>query len=144
MLARDLLRTKGAAVVTVTGATPVHHALGAFKQYNLGALVVSPNGRELDGVISERDIIRALADLGASALEQSVEDIMAPNTFFCSPTTTVEELMATMTERRVRHVPVLDHGVLVGIVSIGDVVKSRMVELAAETDTIREYIWYGR
>src|SRR5690606_10005837 len=112
-------------------------------RHNVGALVVSEGGADIAGIISERDIVRALAADGAAVLDRPLHELMTADVATCSPRATVDELMRLMTERRIRHVPVTDTGDLVGIVSIGDVVKSRIDELQVEADTLHQYLASG-
>jgi len=135
-----LLAVKGASVVTIRSDASIGEAVAALGRHNVGALVVSTDGRFLDGIISERDIVRALDELGSGVLEPQVATIMSSEVHTCSPEDTVESLMATMTEHRVRHVPVVEDGVLAGMVSIGDVVKNRMEELEHDRDALVDYI----
>ena len=104
---------------------------------------VTGDGR-IAGILSERDIVGAIADFGASALEKSVSDVMSADVVSCSPTDTVEQLMETMTARRIRHLPVVQDTALVGIVSIGDVVKKRLAEISDEAKALQDYITTGR
>jgi CBS domain-containing protein len=135
-----LLAVKGASVVTIPADASIAEAVAALDHHNVGALVVSADGRSVDGIVSERDIVRALDEIGAGVLEPPVSTIMSKDVHTCSPEDTVESLMATMTERRVRHIPVVEAGVLAGMVSIGDVVKNRMEELEHDRDALVDYI----
>ncbi len=139
-----LLKGKGSDVVTVVPGTTATEVIAALAEHRVGAVVVSGDGRRIDGVVSERDVVRALADRGVSALEEAVSAIMTTSVFTCAPETTVDQLMALMTERRIRHVPVVVDGELAGIVSIGDVVKDRISDLETETQVLHEYIQHGR
>jgi CBS domain-containing protein len=129
----------GHEVVTVTPDATVRELLGMLAEHNIGALVVSANGTSVDGIVSERDVVRRLHD-DEDILEAAVSSIMSSEVQTCEGTNTVNELMALMTERRIRHVPVVKAGKLVGIVSIGDVVKSRMSELEFERDQLDSYV----
>jgi CBS domain-containing protein len=144
MRVSGLLKAKGNDVVTLTPDTAVTEVLAVLAQHHIGAVVVSAGGRRIDGVVSERDIVRALADRGAAAMSEPASAIMTSEVFSCRPDTTVEELMTLMTARRIRHVPVLAEGELIGIVSIGDVVKDRIRDLESETQVLHEYIAHGR
>jgi CBS domain-containing protein len=144
MRVSTVLVTKGDDVASIPADTTVARVLAILAERGVGALVVSQDGRKISGIVSERDIVRALASQGGDLLAQPVADIMTTDVVTCEPTTGVQELAAMMTERRIRHVPVVVDGVLSGIVSIGDVVKSRITELETETDAIREYVWNGR
>jgi CBS domain-containing protein len=144
MRVSTVLVSKGDDVASIPADTTVARVLAILAERGVGALVVSQDGRKISGIVSERDIVRALAAQGGDLLAQPVAAIMTTDVVTCEPTTSVQELAAMMTERRIRHVPVVVDGVLSGIVSIGDVVKSRITELETETDAIREYVWNGR
>ena len=126
-------------VVTVSPEATVRELLGLLAEHNIGAVVVSGDGSSVDGIVSERDVVRRLhAD--ESVLESPVSTIMSSQVETCEGHHTVNELMQVMTERRFRHVPVVEGGRLTGIVSIGDVVKSRMSELQFERDQLDSYV----
>ena len=129
----------GHEVVTIRPDTTVRDLLGVLAEHNIGALVVSEDGSGVDGIVSERDVVRRLND-DDGALDQPVSSIMSTEVRTCEGHDTVNELMALMTERRFRHVPVVKDGRLTGIVSIGDVVKSRMSELEFERDQLGSYV----
>ena len=135
-----LLMAKGSAVVTVAPHVSTVDVLATLAEHGIGAVVVSADGRRIDGVLSERDVVRALARQGATALDEPVSRWMTSEVVTCQPDTTVEELMTTMTERRIRHVPVVIDGALAGVVSIGDVVKDRISALEQETAVLHQYI----
>jgi CBS domain-containing protein len=138
----DVLRNKGAGVLTVTPDTLVSDLLTGLVTRNVGAMVVvGPHG--LAGIVSERDVVRMLHEHGAAALGRRVADIMTSRVITCSPDDAVDSLSGLMTTHRVRHVPVVDDGQLVGIVSIGDVVKTRMDALQAERQQLEAYITQG-
>jgi CBS domain-containing protein len=140
MRIKEVLAGKaGQDVVTVKPDASVRDLVGMLAEYNIGALVVSSNGTSVDGIVSERDVVRRLND-NDDVLEAQVSSIMSSEVATCSVTDTVNELMALMTERRFRHVPVVKDDKLVGIVSIGDVVKSRMSELEFERDQLDSYV----
>jgi CBS domain-containing protein len=136
----DVLRRKGARVVTVTPATSVRDLLAMLDDHHVGALVVSTDGSTLAGIVSERDVVRHLHRDGPAVLDAEVGSIMTAVLHTCEPTDTVVDVMRTMTQERVRHVPVVVDGRLAGIVSIGDVVKHRIDELAYERDQLDAYI----
>jgi CBS domain-containing protein len=139
MLIVTLLRAKGDAVVTVSPSATVRELLDTLAEHRIGAVVVCSD-EEIAGIVSERDVVRHLRG-GAQLLDQPVSDIMTTDVVTCRGETAVDELMTTMTERRIRHVPVVDDaGALVGIVSIGDLVKSRISELVSERDDLVGYI----
>jgi CBS domain-containing protein len=138
----DVLRNKGASVATITPETSVAGLLTELSVHNIGAMVVvSPDG--MAGIVSERDIVRALHERGAEILRQPVAQIMTTMVATCTPTDSVDSLTALMTTNRVRHVPVMENDRLVGIVSIGDVVKNRMDELETEQKQLQAYITQG-
>jgi CBS domain-containing protein len=136
----QVLRRKGRDVATVDAGESVRSALALLAQHGIGALVVSADGERIDGILSERDIARGLHERGAGLLAEPVSSVMTPEVHTCPPTASVHELAQTMTDHRVRHVPVVDGGRLVGIVSIGDVVKARLDELEAERASLVDYI----
>jgi CBS domain-containing protein len=145
MLIEHILATKGGEVITVSSADAVAHAVATLRSHGIGAVIVSDDdGATVAGILSERDIVRALADDGPGALDRPVSAVMTSDVFTCEPSAAIEELMATMTERRIRHIPVLHDGRIVGVVSIGDVVKHRVGELAQEARTLVEYVQSGR
>lgn len=139
MRIEDVLRNKGAAVATIAPEAPVSQLLASLAAMNIGAMVVV-GADGLAGIVSERDVVRKLHERGASLLAQPISEIMTTVVATCTPRDTVDHLAALMTENRVRHVPVLDDGSLAGIVSIGDVVKSRMAELETEQQQLQAYI----
>ncbi|MCV7401266.1 CBS domain-containing protein [Mycobacterium fragae] len=142
MRIRDVLRNKGAAVVTINPDATVTELLAGMAERNIGAMVVlGPNG--VEGIVSERDVVRELHTHGARVLAAPVSKIMTTVVATCSKADTVDAISALMTENRVRHVPVMENGELVGIVSIGDVVKSRIDELEAEHAQLQSYITQG-
>ena len=135
-----ILQRKGNEVATVSQTTSVRDALLELAEHDIGALVVCAGPRHIQGVISERDIVRSLAANGDTVLDEPVEAIMSSEVTVCERSTTTDDLMVMMTEQRIRHVPVVDEGELVGIVSIGDVVKWRMEELADEAKHLEDYV----
>ncbi|MQY30595.1 CBS domain-containing protein [Nocardia aurantia] len=136
----EILRRKGAEVVTIVPEATVRELLGVLAERNVGAVVVSRGGGTVDGIVSERDIVRRLHTVGAELLDRPVADIMTAVVHTCSPEDRVESLRSTMTEHRVRHLPVLRDGRLAGIVSIGDVVKSAISELQTEREQLVHYL----
>ena len=138
----DVLRNKGASVATITPETSVSGLLTELSVHNIGAMVVvSPDG--VVGIVSERDVVRALQQRGADLLRCPVSDIMTKFVATCTPTDSVDSLSVLMTQKRVRHIPVMENGRLTGIVSIGDVVKTRMEELEATQEQLQAYITRG-
>jgi CBS-domain-containing membrane protein len=142
---QSILAQKGSFVAWVVPDATVFEASRLLQQHGVGALLVSTDGATFEGILSERDIARSVADHGERALGLGVRELMTSDVRTCSPTATVDQLMAVMTEHRIRHIPVVDDaGVLAGIISIGDVVKHRVNELEQETRTLHEYIETGR
>ena len=139
-----LLREKGDFVATVLPGTTVREVLAGLAEHGVGALVVTGDGQHIDGIVSERDIVRALHHRGTPVLDEEVTAVMTAEVATCAPDAEVDSLMAVMTERRIRHVPVVVDDALVGIVSIGDVVKHRVHELEHENSALVEYIQSGR
>jgi CBS domain-containing protein len=138
----DVLRNKGGAVVTIDPDATVTDLLSGLASHNIGAMVVvGPDG--VVGIVSERDVVRQVHAHGASVLSRPVSTIMTSVVSTCTKSDTVDSLTRLMTENRVRHVPVLEDGKLIGIVSIGDVVKTRMEELEAEHEQLQSYITQG-
>jgi CBS domain-containing protein len=135
----DILRYKGANVVTIAPTGTVTALLAELAEHRVGALVVA-DGKRVAGIVSERDVVRALATRGAAALDAAVSDIMTTDLVTCDATDDVDEVATTMTERRIRHIPVMTDGSLAGIVSIGDVVSSRMRQLEQERTQLEQYI----
>ena len=140
MLISDILRVKGTKVVTITPDTKVRHLLAVLAEHGIGAVVVSHDGTSVDGIASERDIVRALARRGAAVMSEPVTAIYTAEVHTVTPQTPLEEVMRLMTEHRVRHAPVVVDGRLHGIVSIGDVVKNRIDELETERTALTDYI----
>ncbi|MFF3573057.1 CBS domain-containing protein [Nocardia jiangxiensis] len=136
----EVLRKKGAEVVTIGPQATVAELLEVLAEHNVGAVVVSGDGLAMDGIVSERDVVRRLHAMGAALLESPVQDIMTMVVHTCSPADRVESLRTTMTEHRIRHLPVVQHGQMVGIVSIGDVVKSAISELETEREHLEHYL----
>jgi len=136
----DVLRRKGDQVVTIRPGDSVHTLLGALAEHRVGALVVADAEGAVEGIVSERDVVRHLQARGAGVLEDQVSSIMTSPVHTAAPETTLDELMVLMTQRRIRHVPVVVDGRLKGIVSIGDVVKHRIEELQSERDQLTAYI----
>lgn len=137
-----ILKTKGAKVVTITQETIVGEAAKILKRARIGALVVSDDGVNVVGILSERDIVSAMGDptKRAGLLEKPVSCLMTRDVMTCVPEDTVQKCMALMTERRIRHLPVVLEGRMIGLISIGDVVKNRLEELESETGFLRELI----
>lgn len=143
MRVHDVLTSKGSTeVYTIAPDATVRELLDVMAEHNVGALVVSDDGEAMLGIVSERDIVRKLRDVD-DARSRPVSDIMTTDVRVCSPDDSFGELMAVMTEHRVRHVPVLDDGRVVGVLSIGDAVKHRMQQLEFERDQLTSYVAGG-
>ena len=140
----EILKAKGTEVQTIDGDAPVADAVERLRDERIGALVVSSDGQTIEGVFSERDVITGLADHGEALLSRKVRDLMTTSVATCSPDDGVEKVMLEMTELRARHFPVVDAGRLVGIVSIGDVVKNRLDEVQLEKNVLRDSYIAGR
>ena len=140
MLVKNILAHKGPEVATVQPTATIKDAVAELNERGVGALVVSTDGRTISGILSERDVVRALHRCGPGLLAMSVGDIMTTDVHTCVPTDEVRSVAQTMTARRFRHMPVTVDGALSGIVSIGDLVKSRIDELETEHDQLLEYI----
>lgn len=136
----EVLRRKGGEVATIEPEATVRRLLTLLAERNIGAVVVSTDGTTIEGIVSERDIVRRLGERGAELLDQPVSSIMTATVRTCAPGDHVEDLRATMTEHRIRHLPVVRDGRLAGIVSIGDVVKSAIAELESEREQLVDYI----
>jgi CBS domain-containing protein len=133
-----ILATKGTRVATIRPTASVMQAVSRFRAEGIGALVVSDQERTLLGLITERDVVNALAEEGVEALARPVELLMHRRPVTCAPEDDVKMVMAAMTQRRLRHLPVLDAGRLAGIISIGDVVKNRLDDMALEASVLRD------
>ncbi|MEY8015479.1 MULTISPECIES: CBS domain-containing protein [Mycobacterium] len=138
----DVLKNKGAAVVTINPDATVQELLAGLAEQNIGAMVVI-DAEGVVGIVSERDVVRQLHAHGASVLSRPVSKIMTAAVATCTKADTVDTVSVLMTTQRVRHVPVLDGKKLIGIVSIGDVVKTRMEELEAQQQQLHSYITQG-
>ena len=140
MRVRDVLTAKGSSVVfTISPQATVEELLDQLAENNIGALVVSPDGRSMTGIVSERDIVRKLRGVESPRLA-TVGQIMTTDVQVCSPDDSFGSLMTSMTEHRVRHIPVLENGEIVGVLSIGDAVKFRMDQLEFERDQLENYV----
>ena len=137
----QILSQKGPFVATIKADASVKHLVDELKRHNIGALIVSRDGRRIEGIVSERDIVRRLSDFTGEIANLKVRDIMTSNVHTCTADDTVEELMEVMTEHHFRHVPVVEgDGSLFAVVSIGDLVKHRMEELHDERAALINYI----
>ncbi len=140
----EILKAKGAGVETIEPDASVLDAVERLRDETIGALVVSRDGKAVDGVFSERDVVRGLADHRDSLLSMKVRDLMTTSVATCSPEDGVEKVMLEMTELRARHFPVVDGGRLVGIVTMGDVVKNRLDQVELEKNVLRDTYIAGR
>jgi CBS domain-containing protein len=138
MRIEDVVRRKGQQVVTVGSGSTVGELIALLTRHRIGAVVVSDGDGRVDGIVSERDLIPLVE--GQDSAGRLVRDVMVRDVVTCSPTDDLESLARTMTERRVRHIPVVEDGAMVAIVSIGDVVKHRLDELQAERDQLASYV----
>ena len=135
----SILKAKGDKVTTVRPSDTVHTLAQRLRLEGIGAMVVSTDGCTIEGIVSERDVAHGLAEHGAGLLDRDVAAIMTRNVTTCSPDDTIADVARVMTSRRVRHLPVQRSGKLVGIVSVGDVVKQRLDEMEMETNVLRDY-----
>ncbi|MGH3732488.1 MAG: CBS domain-containing protein [Acidimicrobiales bacterium] len=140
MKVSNLLATKGHEVSTISQERSVTDAIALLKERGIGALVVTGKRAPLTGILSERDVVRALAVSGEKALNLKVSQLMSRDVVTCEASTELNELMTTMTERRIRHVPVVEDGHLIGLVSIGDIVKARLDELELDKKHLLDYV----
>lgn len=144
MTVNAILKHKGSDVVTIDRSETVTRAVAMLAEKRIGAVLVTEAGHDrVIGVFSERDLVRGIALRGASCLEVRVDELMTTDIVSCRPEDSIPAVMGLMTERRIRHLPVLRDGELVGIVSIGDIVKSRILEIESETSALRSYIATG-
>jgi CBS domain-containing protein len=151
MYVQSILDTKGSEVVTTRPEETIAATARLLAKHRIGAVLVlsgdagdGDDGRRVIGVISERDIVAGMAAHGPGVADMKVSDLMTRDVVLCRPTDTIEDIMTVMTGRRIRHLPVVEEDRLVGIVSIGDVVKQRLDETAMEMDSLRQYVLSGR
>ncbi len=153
MTIKHVLQTKGSEVATISPEATLTQLIDKLGELRIGAMVVSTDGKTIQGIVSERDVVRALRSDGLPALRESrlihldrvqVRDIMTAEVTTCAPETEIDQVMATITAGRIRHVPVVVDGELVGIVSIGDIVKARISHLEWERTALVEYVTSGR
>ena len=138
-----ILALKGYDVISVTTNETIGVAANILSENRIGAILVRDDDGFVRGVLSERDIVRGLADLGSRCLETGVVELMTRDVVFCGPEDDIDTIMAIMTDRRIRHLPVMRENQLLGIISIGDVVKFRIEEIKSEADAMRQYIATG-
>ena len=151
---KNVLQAKGSFVATISPDATLTELVDTLAEHRIGAIVVSSDGARIDGIVSERDVVRALrTDGGLPSFRESrliqldrvpVREIMTSQVTTCSPDTSIEEVMGIMTAGRIRHVPVVADGELVGIVSIGDIVKARISHLEWERAALVDYVTTGR
>jgi CBS domain-containing protein len=139
----DVLRGKGDEVATIGPTATVRQLVETLGERNIGAAVVTRDGGDVVGIVSERDVVRRLRERGGDLLSATVDEIMTRDVLTCTPDDTVDHLAEVMTERRIRHMPVVVDGRLAGIVSIGDVVKSRISQLETDREQLESYIAQG-
>jgi CBS domain-containing protein len=153
MTIKYVLQAKGSGVATIAPDATLTELVDALAELRIGAMVVSSDGRTIEGIVSERDIVRALRSDGLPSRRESrliqldsvqVREIMTPEVTTCEPSTSIDQVMSVMTAGRIRHVPVVSDGALVGIVSIGDIVKARISHLEWERSALVDYVTTGR
>jgi CBS domain-containing protein len=140
MYVRDILKVKGGDVISLTPSEPIRAVLSIMAEKKCGAVLVTGEGGAIAGILSERDIVRSMHRHGEAIFDKTVGDLMTKEVVTCSSKDPVAAIMGMMTSGRFRHVPVVDEGQLVGVISIGDVVKSRIEEAEAEAEALRKYI----
>jgi CBS domain-containing protein len=141
MNVQSIIGSKGTTVATIEQVATLADAVARLEEHGIGALVVSGDGRAIEGIVSERDVVRAAARSGVDSFRATVGSVMSTDVITCALGDGVDRLMSLMTERRIRHLPVVDdRGHLAGIVSIGDVVKARLTELEQENQALSQYI----
>lgn len=140
MTVRAILDTKGHDVLTIRPESRLRDAVQTLAEHRIGAVVVTDAAGQVVGILSERDVVRVIGKDGPGRLDDAVSSVMTAKVITCNGTETVPEIMELMTGGRFRHMPVVEHGRLVGIISIGDVVKHRVAEMERESQTMREYI----
>lgn len=140
MLVSQILKHKGDMVFTASPTDSVAAVAALLQSRRVGAMVVLDQDRDVAGIVSERDIVRIVAERGADGLARPIAECMTRDVVFADPSETVDRLLERMTDRRIRHLPVCQEGRLVGIVSIGDLVKSKIAETVAEAENLKAYI----
>ena len=140
MLVATILQAKGDDVAIIPRAATLETAVAELVRHRVGALVVSPGDGTIEGILSERDVVRCLDEFHTDVLSQPVHTVMSSQVHLCTPEDSVDSIMNLMTEQRIRHVPVVVDGLLAGIISIGDVVKTRIGELEKDRNELMEYI----
>lgn len=140
MNVKHILERKGSAVTTIKPGATIGEAARLLAEARIGAIVVSEDGAAIDGILSERDIVRVIGTDGPAMLDRPVSAAMTANVVTCKPDDRLNVLMSMMTQRRIRHLPVVENGRMTGVISIGDVVKERMDEIEADAAAMRDYI----
>lgn len=140
MTVAHILKSKGNTVITVTSATTLKEVADTLAHHRIGAVVVSDGKGGIAGIVSERDVVRALAAHGAQVTGKKASEIMTARVHTCTPRDSETDLMALMTQQRIRHVPVIEDGKLAGMISIGDVVKNRIESIEREAEHMKTYI----
>ncbi len=140
MTVQAILNAKGADVATARPDASINDVVRQLKDRGVGALVISSDGASIEGIVSERDVMRALAEHGAATLDMPVSNLMTKSVRTGELTDPIASVMATMTQHRIRHLPIVKDGALCGIVSIGDAVKARIGEIESEAHALRDYI----
>ena len=143
MNVKTIIGTKGRDVITALESDKISNVAATLRANKIGALVISNDGVHIDGIVSERDIVHGLVEHGASLLDREISVVMTRDVFTCSPEDSVDDLMAKMSGRRIRHLPCVEGDKLCGMISIGDAVKYRLVEIEAEAEAMRAYIATG-
>jgi CBS domain-containing protein len=153
MTIKYVLQAKGSDVATISPDATLTELVDALAEHRIGAMIVSADGNSIDGIVSERDVVRALRSEALPAQRESrliqldkvtVREIMTSEVTTCEPSTSIDQVMSVMTAGRIRHVPVVSDGALVGIVSIGDIVKARISHLEWERSALVDYVTTGR
>lgn len=140
MNVKHILERKGSAVTTIATTATIGEAARTLAEARIGAVVVSDDGTTINGILSERDIVRVIGTTGPGALTRPVTEAMTANVITCKPDDRINVLMGMMTQRRIRHLPVAENGKMTGLISIGDVVKERMDEIESDAAAMRDYI----
>ena len=143
MFVSDILAYKGDRVISVAPQDGLAAAIATLAARRIGAVLVLDAAGSIVGILSERDVLHAMAREGAAALDRKVSEVMTANVVTCDPDASIEHIMQTMTDRRFRHLPVVLQGRLVGMISVGDVVRLRLEEQRREAEALREYITAG-
>ncbi len=140
MKVEQLLSDKGRKVVTIGTHATIDALTRVLRLKKIGAVVVSDDGETVDGIISERDVVNGMADHGAKLRAMMVSELMTKHVVTCEPGDNIRDIMHLMTQKRIRHLPVIEHGKLAGVISIGDVVKNRLEDMQLEANVLRDYI----